>query len=77
MLAKKKVDGSIEWAHFVEREDGLKEKVIRGTVPSIEAFEMVIDAINRNLRKVFGVVTQPAKYDVRTLDGQRIPGTIH
>jgi hypothetical protein len=77
LLAKKKADGSIEWAHFVEREDGRKEKVIRGTVPSADAFEIVIAAINSNLSKVFGVITQPADYDVRTLDGQVISGTIH
>ena len=77
LLAKKKIDGSVEWAHFVEREDGRKEKVIRGTVPSPEAFEIVIETINSNLRKVFGVITQPADYDVRTLDGQAISGTIH
>ena len=33
LLAKKKADGMIEWAHFVQHDNGLKEKEIRGTVP--------------------------------------------
>ncbi len=77
LLAKKKADGSIEWAHFVEREDGRKEQVIRGTVPSTDAFDIVIDAVNSNLRKVFGVTTQSAEFEVRNLDGQEMSGTIH
>lgn len=27
LLAKKKTDGTIEWAHFVQRDNGLKDKV--------------------------------------------------
>ena len=42
LLAKKKVDGTIEWAHFVERDNGLKENVIRGTVNSLDEFDIVI-----------------------------------
>ena len=32
LLAKKKVDGTIEWAHFVQRDNGLKEQVMRDVV---------------------------------------------
>ncbi len=35
LLAKKRTDGTIEWAHFVQRDNGLKEKVMRGTVSSL------------------------------------------
>jgi hypothetical protein len=77
LLAKKKVDGTIEWAHFVERDSGLKEKVLRGTVNALDEFEIVIDAVNNNLRRVFGVAMQPAAYDVRTLDGKQVSGTKH
>lgn len=77
LLVKKKVDGAIEWAHFVERDNGLKEKVMRGTVKSAAELEIVIDAINNNLRKVFGVTMQPAAYEVRTLDGKKVSETIH
>lgn len=77
LLAKKKVDGTIEWAHFVERDNGLKEKVIRGTVSTLDEFNIVIDTINNNLRKIFGATMQPAAYDVRTLDGKKASGTRH
>jgi len=77
LLAKKKVDNTIEWAHFVERNNGLKEKVMRGTVKSFDELDIVIDAINNNLRKVFGVTMQPAEYEVRTLDGKKVSETMH
>ncbi|MDD2735219.1 MAG: hypothetical protein PHF56_14880 [Desulfuromonadaceae bacterium] len=77
LLAKKKVDNTIEWAHFVERNNGLKEKVMRGTVKSFDELDIVIDAINNNLRKVFGVTMQPAEYEVRTLDGKKASETMH
>ncbi len=36
ILAKKKADGTIEWAHFVQRDDGSKDRVMRGTVNTRE-----------------------------------------
>jgi hypothetical protein len=77
LLAKKKVDGTIEWAHFVQRDNGLKEKVMRGTVNTLEEFELVINAVNNNMQKIFKVTMQPAEYDVRTLDGKKVSDTIH
>jgi hypothetical protein len=77
LLVKKKVDGMIDWAHFVERDNGLKEKVIRGSVKSLDELDSVIDAINNNLRKVFGVTMQLAEYEVRTLDGKKVSEAIH
>jgi hypothetical protein len=77
LLAKKKTDGTIEWAHFVQRDSGLKEKVIRGDVASKEELDTVIAVINDNLRKVFGVTMQAADYDVRMLDGSKVSETVH
>jgi hypothetical protein len=77
LLAKKKADDTIEWAHFVERDNGLKEKVMRGTVNSIDEFDIVIDTVNNNLRGIFGVTMQPAEFEVRTLDGKKASDTIH
>ncbi len=77
LLAKKKVDGTIEWAHFVQRDNGLKEKVMRGTVNTLDEFDIVIDTVNNNLRRIFGVTMQPAAYDVRTLDGKIASDTKH
>jgi hypothetical protein len=77
LLAKKKADETIEWAHFVERDNGLKEKVMRGTVNSPVEFDVVIDTVNNNLRRLFGVTMQPAGLEVRTLDGKKASDTIH
>lgn len=77
LLAKKKVDDTIEWAHFVERDNGEKEKIIRGTVNSIDEFDILIDTVNKNLSRVFGVTMQPAEYEVRTLDGKKTSDTMH
>jgi hypothetical protein len=77
LLAKKKVDGTIEWAHFVQRDNGLRENVLRGTVNSLDEFDIVIDAVNNNLRRIFGVILQPVTYEVSTLDGKKVSETLH
>ena len=77
LLAKKKADRTIEWAHFVQRDNGLKEKVMRGTVNTPEEFDVVTDTVNNNLRRVFGVAMQAVAYDVRTLDGKKVSDTRH
>ena len=77
LLAKKKSDDTIEWAHFVERDNGLKEKVMRGTVNSLDEFDIVIDTVNNNLRRIFGVTLQPVEFSVRTLDGEKASDTMH
>ena len=77
LLAKKKVDGTIEWAHFVQRDNGLKEKVMRGTVSTIEELDIVKDAVNNSLRRIFGVAMLAAEYNVRTLDGKKASDTRH
>jgi hypothetical protein len=77
LLAKKKMDDTIEWAHFVERDNGVKEKVIRGTVKSLDELDIVIDTVNKNLRRIFGVTMQPVEYEVRTLDGKKASETMH
>ena len=75
LLAKKKADGAIEWAHFVQRDNGLKEKVMRGTVKNSDEYALVNDAVNNNLQRIFGITMQPAEYDVRTLDGEKASDT--
>ena len=53
-LAKKRKDKKIEWAHFVERDNGLKEKVYRGEVNRDTELKLVLEIMNRNLVKIFG-----------------------
>jgi hypothetical protein len=54
-LAKKKVDDTCEWVHFIERFDKRKEKVYVGHVASADQLLTVLDIMNRNLVKTFGV----------------------
>lgn len=77
LLAKKRVDGAIEWAHFVQRDNGLKEKVLRGTVTTPDEFNLVLDAVNNTLLNVFGVTMEAATYDVRSLGSGKVSETIH
>lgn len=77
LLAKKKADGTIEWVHFVQRDNGLKESVMRGTVNTLDELGVVNDTVNNNLRRIFGVTMQAAAYDVRTLDGKKASDTKH
>jgi hypothetical protein len=77
LLAKKKTDNTIEWAHFVERDDGRKGNVMHGTVKNTDELNLVIETINNNLRRIFGVILQPAGYDIRTLDGKKVSDTVH
>ncbi len=53
-LAKKRKDNIIEWAHFVERDSGLKEKVYRGEVADENQLKQVLEIMNRNLSGIFG-----------------------
>jgi oligoribonuclease (3'-5' exoribonuclease) len=77
LLAKKRVDGVIEWAHFVQRDSGLKEKVYRGEVESREQLDEVLEVMNKHLLRVFGTSMKAADYDMYTLNGKNIPATKH
>jgi hypothetical protein len=77
LLAKKKADGTIEWAHFIQRDSGVTERVMRGEVKTTEEFSVVKDAIESNLRRIYGVTLQAAGYDVSTLNRKTAIGTMH
>lgn len=79
LLAKKKADGTCEWAHFVQRDNGLKEKVYRGTVENEERLKDVVAAINSALHTAYGpgIQLQVADADVYTLDGKKDSGIVH
>ena len=70
LLAKKRVDGVIEWAHFVQRDSGLKDKVYRGEVESRDRLDEVLEIMNGQLKRVFGVTMKTADYDMYTLGGK-------
>lgn len=77
LLAKKKRDGSFEWAHFVQRDNGLREKVFRGQAKSREQLAEVLEVMNKNLGKVFGVTMRVADYNAYSLDGKKASPTKH
>jgi len=54
LLVKKRKDGRFEWAHFVQRDNGLKDRVMRGEVDNQEQLDTLIEITKRNLKKVFG-----------------------
>lgn len=70
-LAKKRKDNKYEWAHFVERDNGLKEKVYRGEVNSETELKTVLDIMNRNLTKIFGPTAEMKQgiHEFRSLPG--------
>ena len=71
LLAKKKADGIIEWAHFIQRDNGLKERVMRGMAKNRDELDTVIEVANKNLLKLFGVTLEAADYDMYTVDGKK------
>ena len=79
ILAKKKKDGTCEWAHFVQRDDGRKEKVYRGTVENEARLADVVAAFNSALNTAYGPTVRfaPADSDMYTLDGKQVSGTKH
>ena len=79
LLAKKKKDGACEWVHFVQRADGTKESVYRGTVENQKRLNDVVEAINSALNTAYGptIRLHVADYDLYTLDGKKASGTVH
>jgi len=77
LLAKKKKDGTCEWAHFVQRDDGRKENVYRGEVENEAQLADVVNGINAALHKAYGptISLHPADSDMYTLDGKQVPPT--
>ncbi len=77
LLAKKRKDGVIEWVHFIQRDNGAKERMMRGEVESREKLDEVIEIANKNLSRLFGVKLQAVDYDMYTLDGKKVSDKIH
>jgi hypothetical protein len=71
LLAKRLADGRCEWVHFVQRDNGSKDKFYRGTVESVERLADVVTAINNSLATAYGPAIRlaPAESEVRPVDG--------
>ena len=79
LVAKETPNGSCEWAHFVQRPDGRREKVYRGSVERADHLEDVLAAINGLLGRTFGgeVQLRPADASFYTADGRRLDSSVH
>ena len=77
LVAKKRRDGSIEWAHFIHRDDGSRKVVLRGEVESKERLSLVLELANAQLKAIFGVTMSVADVSMKTLDGRPADGTVH
>ena len=78
-LAKKKRNGQYEWAHFTERETGLKENVYRGEVKTEKELNLVLEIMNRNLKKIFGDNAEMKNgiQEFRSLMGTKFDDTVN
>lgn len=54
LVAKKRRDGKIEWAHFIHRDNGSRESVLTGTVDEAAQLQTVLELANKNLERTFG-----------------------
>lgn len=77
LLAKRKIDGTCEWVHFLQRTDGTKHSAFSGTVESEEELQNVIDAVNRTLARLFDPTVQlkEGEPNFYSLDGTKLDGT--
>lgn len=57
-LQKKKKDGTCEWVHFIQRDNGTKEKFYTGETKNSEELKLVLEVMNGVLAKTFGKETQ-------------------
>lgn len=70
LLAKKRKDSVIEWAHFVQRDSGFKEKGYRCEVENRERLDEVLEIMNGQLKRVIGVTMKAADYDMYVPGGK-------
>jgi hypothetical protein len=78
LLVVKRKNGKYEWAHFIQRDNGDKDRVMRGTLDTAEQLESLMEAMNKNLGKIYGahVKLLAADYDLMTLNGKKAPPLI-
>lgn len=78
-LAKKKKDGKYEWAHFKERDNGMKEGVYRGEVNDKKELKLLLEIMNSNLKKIFGAHAEMKEGipEFRSLMGRKFDDTVN
>jgi len=79
LLAKKKKDGTYEWAQLIQRTSGEKQLVFRGETKTKKELEKVLAISNNMLQKIFGdkINFEKAAYDTYTVDGTKSNSNIN
>jgi hypothetical protein len=79
LIAKKKVNGEIEWAHFIHRDNGDREVVFRGTARNEAELKQVLELANKHLGRTSGahIGLRTSIMEMRTLDGRKVSETKH
>lgn len=77
LIVKKRLDGKFEWVHFQHRADGTRKVLFRGAVESKDRIAVVLDAANKSLRNVYGIMMSPADSEMTTLDGRKAGSSMH
>ncbi len=77
LAAKKRLDGKIEWAHFIHRDDGSRKIVLRGEADTKEQLALVLDLANKQLARIFGVTMSTADVSMKALDGRPLDDKVH
>ncbi len=77
LMAKKRVDGVIEWVHFQHRPDGTRKVLFRGEVETKERLAVVLEAANKHLHNIFGITMSAADISMKTLDGRGTDNRVH
>jgi hypothetical protein len=76
LAAKKRLDGKFEWVHFQHRLDGTRKVLFRGEGESSVRLADVLDATNKTLTRIYGVVMQVAEFETSTLNGKKFDGPV-
>jgi hypothetical protein len=76
LVAKKRLDGKFEWAHFQHRVDGTRRVLLRGEVEAKGRLAAVLEVTNSTLTRIYGVVMQVADFSATTTDGKKFNGPV-
>ncbi len=71
LLAKQKTDGTCEWIHFIQRDNGTKDSFYTGETKNLDELKTVLEVINKVLAKTFGkdIHMTEGNPEVYTTDG--------
>lgn len=77
LAAKQRKDGICEWVHFQHRLDGTRKVLFRGEVETKASIDVVLDAANETLQRVYGVTMSIADCDISRLNARTSDDIVH